>query len=137
MADNDPSTNAKSSGPAVVLFAAVGLVLLSGAVALGWKLSRVKNEMTPIVSASITPAPAAPPENTAISDVERQEVLKRIDLMPNITPEDKDKLYMSVERARQMGKILTIPFPSGHVAVSPTSNERVGDVVKRILWNKA
>jgi len=49
----------------------------------------------------------------------KDEVLQRIDLMPTISAEDKDKLYMSVERARQMGRILTIPFPSGHVAVSP------------------
>ena len=49
----------------------------------------------------------------------KDEVLKRIDLMPTITAEDKDKLYMSVERARQMGRILTIPFPTGHVAVAP------------------
>jgi outer membrane protein OmpA-like peptidoglycan-associated protein len=54
-------------------------------------------------------------QNQAVKD----DVLKRIDLMPTITSDDKDKLYMSVERARQMGKILTIPFPSGHVAVAP------------------
>jgi outer membrane protein OmpA-like peptidoglycan-associated protein len=55
----------------------------------------------------------------------KADVLKRIDLMPNISAEDKDKLYMSVERARQMGKILTIPFPSGHVAVSPTDVDQL------------
>lgn len=55
-------------------------------------------------------------QNKAVKD----EVLKRIDLMPTISQDDKDKLYMSVDRARRMGKILTIPFPSGHTTVSPT-----------------
>ncbi|MGA3171468.1 MAG: hypothetical protein ABSE62_10685 [Chthoniobacteraceae bacterium] len=74
-------------------------------------------------------APASPPPDAVqaqtpnLQDAQNQrvkdEVLRRIDLMPNISAEDKDKLYMSVERARQMGRILTIPFPSGHVAVSP------------------
>jgi outer membrane protein OmpA-like peptidoglycan-associated protein len=55
----------------------------------------------------------------------KDEVLKRIDLMPTISEDDKDKLYASVERARQMGKILTISFPSGHVAVSPSDVDQL------------
>jgi outer membrane protein OmpA-like peptidoglycan-associated protein len=43
----------------------------------------------------------------------KAEVLTRIDLMPNISASNKDKLYNAVERARQMGKVLTIPFGSG------------------------
>ncbi len=43
----------------------------------------------------------------------KQEVLTRIDLMPTITEANKDKLYNSVERARTMGKLLTVPFASG------------------------
>lgn len=43
----------------------------------------------------------------------KSEVLKRIDLMPNISADNKDKLYFSVERARQMGKIVMIPFAFG------------------------
>lgn len=76
-----------------------------------------------------TPAPASPPPNMADEvnagvqsqtpnldprDAQNQrvkaDVLKRIDLMPTITAEDKDKLYMAVDRARQMGK--SSPFPS-------------------------
>jgi len=48
-------------------------------------------------------------ENRAV----KTEVLKRIDLMPTISEENKDKLYMSVDRARQMGRMLVIPFSSG------------------------
>jgi outer membrane protein OmpA-like peptidoglycan-associated protein len=47
----------------------------------------------------------------------KQEVLTRIDLMPNITDANKDKLYNSVERARSMGKILTVPFGSGKTSL--------------------
>jgi outer membrane protein OmpA-like peptidoglycan-associated protein len=49
----------------------------------------------------------------------KKDVLQRIDLMPNIASENKDKLYMSVERARQMGRVLTIPFASGKTSVGP------------------
>jgi outer membrane protein OmpA-like peptidoglycan-associated protein len=45
------------------------------------------------------------------------EVLARIDAMPKLTPEEKDKLYVMVDRARGMGKIITIPFPSGRAAI--------------------
>jgi outer membrane protein OmpA-like peptidoglycan-associated protein len=45
--------------------------------------------------------------------------------MPTISSDNKDKLYMSVDHARQMGKILTIPFPSGHVAVSPSDVDQL------------
>jgi OmpA-OmpF porin, OOP family len=47
----------------------------------------------------------------------KAEVLARIDVMPKLTPEEKDKLYVQVERARGMGKIVTIPFGTGKVAV--------------------
>jgi len=55
----------------------------------------------------------------------KDDVLRRIDLMPTISSDNKDKLYMSVDHARQMGKILTIPFPSGHVAVSPADVDQL------------
>jgi outer membrane protein OmpA-like peptidoglycan-associated protein len=47
----------------------------------------------------------------------KEEVLKRIDLMPSVTAANKDKLYNSVERARSMGKVLTIPFGSGKMTL--------------------
>jgi outer membrane protein OmpA-like peptidoglycan-associated protein len=71
------------------------------------------------------PTPAEPPGNvsrpdridTSLTKAEnkraRDEVLKRIDLMPTISESNKDRLYNAVERARGMGLILTIPFASG------------------------
>ena len=61
--------------------------------------------------------------NMDAADAENQrvkaEVLARIDVMPRLRPEEKDKLYVQVERARGMGKIITIPFATGKVNVGP------------------
>lgn len=43
----------------------------------------------------------------------KEEVLKRIDVMPSLSAADKDRLYVQVERARSMGKVITIPFSTG------------------------
>ncbi len=43
----------------------------------------------------------------------KEEVLKRIDVMPTLSAADKDRLYVQVDRARAMGKVITIPFPTG------------------------
>ena len=58
---------------------------------------------------------AADAENRLV----KTEVLARVDVMPRLTPEEKDKLYVQVERARGMGKIVTIPFGTGKVTVGP------------------
>ncbi len=69
---------------------------------------------------------AANAENQAV----KTEVLARIDVMPNLTPEEKDKLYVQVERARGMGKIITIPFASGKTAVGATEIAALQDALK-------
>ena len=43
----------------------------------------------------------------------RADVLERIDRMPNLTPAQKDKLRLSVDKARGMGCVLIIPFAPG------------------------
>lgn len=60
----------------------------------------------------------------------KEEVLKRIDLMPGLSPENKDKLYVQVERARAMGKVITIPFSSGNMALDATATSAIGDKLK-------
>ena len=54
-------------------------------------------------------------ENKAV----KAEVLTRVDLMPAVSQTNKDKLYSAVERARSMGKIVTIPFGSGKTELAP------------------
>lgn len=51
----------------------------------------------------------------------RAEVLKRIDVMPNLASAEKDKLYVQVQRARAMGMVIVIPFASGARAVGPST----------------
>ena len=53
----------------------------------------------------------------------KSEVLTRIDLMPGVSKSNKDKLYNSVERARSMGQVLTIPFTSGRSSLSSADLE--------------
>ena len=55
----------------------------------------------------------------------RDEVLRRIDLMPGVSASNKDKLYASVDHARSMGRVLTIPFVKGETSVRPTEIERL------------
>ena len=91
----------------------------------GQKSDKPGPQKTPEVSAP----PAEPPPNAVAATIDldvnraenksvKLEVLTRIDLMPNISKANKDKLSISVERARSMGKIVTIPFTSGGATVS-------------------
>jgi outer membrane protein OmpA-like peptidoglycan-associated protein len=66
------------------------------------------------------------PTNAAV----RAEVLQRIDLMPNITPLNKDKLYASVDHARKMGRVLTFPFGKGETTARPADIERLKQQVQ-------
>ncbi len=49
------------------------------------------------------------PENAVI----KEEVLKRIDLMPDLSPENREKLYLRVERTPGMGRVATTYFEIG------------------------
>jgi outer membrane protein OmpA-like peptidoglycan-associated protein len=132
MAENDSLTTGKTSGAVVFLFVIVSLMLIAGAVALGWRLSRIKNEPAPMIAkASPAPAPDLPPENPAISKTEREEVLKRIDLMPNVSAESKEKLYAYVDKAHGMERLLTVSFEAGRTVVSEKESARIERAAKQ------
>jgi outer membrane protein OmpA-like peptidoglycan-associated protein len=88
----------------------------------------------------ISPAPAAAagdagaPLNFDVNDptnaAVRAQVLQRIDLMPNITPLNKDKLYASVDHARKMGRVLTFPFGKGETTAHPADIEHLKQQVQ-------
>jgi outer membrane protein OmpA-like peptidoglycan-associated protein len=61
----------------------------------------------------------------------KAEVLKRIDLMPTLSPTEKDKLYNSVERARKMGHVITVPFGKGKATLSPGDALALKDALER------
>ncbi len=75
------------------------------------------------------PADANAPLNFDVNDptnaAVRAQVLQRIDLMPNLTPASKDKLYASVDHARKMGRVLTFPFAKGETTAHPADIERL------------
>lgn len=70
--------------------------------------------------AATADAPLPPPrtDNTKVTEEVRAEVLKRIDAMP-IAPEKKDKLYTAVLRAKEMRRIIVVPFASGGRTLPP------------------
>jgi outer membrane protein OmpA-like peptidoglycan-associated protein len=70
----------------------------------------------PIVEASATPV--APDLCTSETDEVKRAVLKRIELMPNLSQAQKDKLYSAVERARGMNRLFTVSFETSVTKLS-------------------
>jgi outer membrane protein OmpA-like peptidoglycan-associated protein len=70
-----------------------------------------------------TPAPSGTPFNLDITLPEiaevKRAVLKRIDLMPNVSQQNKDRLYSAVDRARGMGRLFSISFETLLTRISP------------------
>jgi outer membrane protein OmpA-like peptidoglycan-associated protein len=76
----------------------------------------------------VTPEPAPGPvvqENTPVTPDVRQEVLARIDEIPDLTPDKKDRLYNAVQRAQEMRKIVEIPFASGQSRIQKPATDEV------------
>jgi outer membrane protein OmpA-like peptidoglycan-associated protein len=73
------------------------------------------------------PGPVVQEDSPVTPDI-RKEVLARIDEMPDLTPEKKDRLYNAVQRAQDMRKIIEIPFGSGQSRIQ----KQQMDEVKRI-----
>jgi outer membrane protein OmpA-like peptidoglycan-associated protein len=87
---------------------------------------------TPSPTSTPTPAPSATPTATGeasgtidlditlpeIAEVKRQ-VLKRIDLMPSVSTQNKDRLYGAVDRSRGMGRLFTVSFETSFTKISP------------------
>ena len=139
-----------SSWMKTTLLLSLGVVVLGGALALfaypllkGGKkdapapdgetppiIDTPKTEPAKTMTKPAPPPPIAVAEKVIVDDVTRTEnksvkaeVLTRIDLMPNVSRANKDKLYNSVERTRSMAKIVTVPFGSGGTAVSASDSE--------------
>jgi outer membrane protein OmpA-like peptidoglycan-associated protein len=88
---------------------------------------------SPTATPTSTPSPNSTPTSGAdasgtpidlditlpeIAEVKR-EVLKRIDLMPNVSSQNKDRLYSAVDRARGMGRLFSVPFETLLTRISP------------------
>lgn len=144
---------AQSAIKAVVVLLAIGVIALGGfvvskAMKKGGGPSPGETKDQPIAVATPEPpgkstdttetpsepsTPEAPPgpvvqDNSPITPDIRKEVLARIDEMPDLTPEKKDRLYNAVQRAREMRKLIEIPFGSGQSKIQRPAT----DEVKRI-----
>jgi outer membrane protein OmpA-like peptidoglycan-associated protein len=75
-----------------------------------------------VVSAPVSANPAAVAQER---DEVRKEVLKRIDAMPNLSEENKNKLYTYVERAHAMTKLFTVQFNSGRPSLSAGDEDKI------------
>ena len=62
--------------------------------------------------------------NTENSQI-KNDVLQRVDLMPDVSRENKDKLYAAVDRARGMGRVSSIPFEKGKSTIQESDIERL------------
>ncbi|MDB6175470.1 MAG: hypothetical protein JWL59_4781 [Chthoniobacteraceae bacterium] len=141
-----PATSSGARAAKLIAVVILAAALLGGAVYYGMPFLKSKTAVpaVPGEKSATSPAnstgsgttaqtaaePAEPPPaivapeklDLAVASAEnkkiKSEVLTRIDLMPNISRSSKDKLYASVERARSMGKVLTIPFGPGKVSLS-------------------
>ena len=60
-----------------------------------------------------TPPPVV--ANSQEEDLTRKEVLRRIDMLRELTPKEKDFLYSQVERARGFTKLAIVPYGSGQL----------------------
>jgi outer membrane protein OmpA-like peptidoglycan-associated protein len=82
---------------------------------------------TPAPSSNTAPTPVADSAGQTIDlDVNlpeiaavKREVLKRIDLMPNVSAQNKDRLYGAVDRARGMGRLFSVSFETSLTKISP------------------
>lgn len=106
-----------------VMVGAIWLLVVLLGVGLGWKLSRTGS--TPEPSAEKAPAPSARPATSEVSDAQRQEVLKRIDLMPALTAANKERLYAYVERAQRIKRVMHVSFQGGGTHLSDAGIKKV------------
>jgi outer membrane protein OmpA-like peptidoglycan-associated protein len=81
---------------------------------------------TPSPTPTPTPTPTVQPSGTPVNDINlpeiaavKKDVLKRIDLMPNVSQSNKDRLYSAVDRARAMGRLFTVSFETSLTKISP------------------
>lgn len=119
---------------AILFRAAVGIVavlMIAAAVSLGWRLSRGDASFTP------PPEPANPAVNlintatARVAENQRLEVLKRIDVMPNVTAVNKERLYAYVERAQRINRVLTIAFERGKTRLAEPAIKKIVEESRR------
>ena len=129
----DGARHARESG-SILLRAGIGIVamaLIAAALALGWKLSRGDASLTPAPEPANSAANVANSATAKVADNQRQEVLKRIDVMPNVTAVNKERLYAYVERAQKISRVLTINFGRGKSRLAEPAIKKIVEESRR------
>jgi outer membrane protein OmpA-like peptidoglycan-associated protein len=63
------------------------------------------------------------------SETTKQEVLKRIDIFPNLKATERDRLYERVEQAREMFKVMVISFAVAQKSLSASAINKLRDAI--------
>ena len=63
--------------------------------------------------------------NSGVDASQRQEVLKRIDAMPNVTAANKEHLYAYVERAQKIKRVLNVNFERGKTKLGEAATKKL------------
>lgn len=104
----------------------IWLAVIVLAVVLGWKLSQGSSPAPkPIVDSPTPAADAVKKVNSGVADAQRQEVLKRIDAMPNVTAVNKEHLYVYVERAQKITRLLNVNFERGKTKLGEAAIKKI------------
>jgi outer membrane protein OmpA-like peptidoglycan-associated protein len=97
---------------------------------------------TPAIAATPAPVPVAPEHTPAkipdgvradrspVDSATRKAIVDRITLAPDIPAEKKEKVREIVNRAREMRRVLVLPFPSGQAELGPTDVAALRDLVR-------
>ena len=104
-----------------IILVAASLAVIAGAVALGWMLSHPSAAPEPSQAA----APQLPSEKTNVTREERDEVLKRIDAVPNLSAAEKERLYAYVERSRRIESSMLVGFQPGRSRLTEEESAKV------------
>lgn len=70
------------------------------------------------------------PRRDAASERARNEVKARVDQIPRLDADQRNKLYESVDRAQALGVVLVIPFPEGSDKLPAAQSAVLVDAVK-------
>src|SRR5207248_8618246 len=70
-------------------------------------------------------AASVKPATPVVTDIERQEVLKRIDQMPNVSAANKERLYVYVERAQNLSRLMSVSFEHGGTQLTEMAIKKI------------
>jgi outer membrane protein OmpA-like peptidoglycan-associated protein len=115
-----------------VLVGVIWLTVIVLAVALGWKLGHGTSSISTPAPESPTPAAnVVKTSNSSVDVAQRQEVLKRIDAMPNVTASNKEHLYVYVERAQKISRVLNVNFERGKTKLGEPAVKKLVEESRR------